>query len=180
MNKQRHIWKDEHGSIALEAALLFPIVLLLMVMAADMMSYFNAIRKLSASAATAADLLATTSGTVTGSELTGIANLAAPSGVTVAMPDGVGTTFQVYEVVYGRAVPRWEFSSGSGLYCGSPKMDLGSLMSDDSDVLVVGACGEWDAHTKKAMFGMDGPLNIVQFSIVRPRQSLHTLCTDCS
>ena len=42
MSKQRLIWKDEHGSIAVEAALLFPIVLFLMVMAADMMSYFNA------------------------------------------------------------------------------------------------------------------------------------------
>jgi len=169
--------RDERGGIAVEAALLFPIVLMLLLMAADTMNYFITIRKLSASAATAADLLASAGEMVDQAELTAIANAAAPSGVASAMQTGVGITFQVYEIIDDYQAPRWEFASDDANYCGSPGMDVSDLMTDGADVLVVGACGYWRPHTFSVL-GMD-PRNIIQYSIMRPKASLTTLCTDC-
>lgn len=177
MSKRQSILKDEDGGVAVEAALLFPIVLLLLVMTADTISYFSTIQKLSASAATAADLLASAGGTVDSSELAGMANLAAPSGVAAAMPTGSGITFQVYEIIDDYQVPRWEYISDLNNYCGSPGMDFSTLMSDGADVLVAGACGNWSPHTL-SIFGME-PLSIRQYSVVRPKRSVTTLCADC-
>lgn len=168
---------DERGGVAVEAALLFPIVLMLLLMAADTMSYFSTIRKLSASAATAADLLASAGETVDQAELAAIANAAAPSGVSSAMPTGIGITFQVYEIVDDYQAPRWEFVSDNNNYCGSSGMDVSNLMTDGADVLVVGACGYWSPHSFSVL-GLS-PRNIVQYAIMRPKQSLTTLCADC-
>lgn len=177
MSKPAPILKDERGGIAVEAALIFPIVLLLLVMAADTISYFSTIRKLSASAATAADLLASAGDRVDASQLAGIANLAAPNGIAAAMPTGSGITFQVYQIVDDYQVPRWEFISDVNNYCGSPQMDFSTLMTDGADVLVVGACGNWTPHTL-SILGMD-PLTIRQYSVGRPKRSLSTICDDC-
>jgi Flp pilus assembly protein TadG len=177
LNKRNGMLKDEHGSVAVEAAFLFPIVLMLLIMAADTVSYFSAIRKLSASAATAADLLANAGETVDVAQLTGIANLAAPSGISAAMPAGTGITFQAYQIAGDFQAARWEFMSDESNYCGSPRMDFSSLATDDADVLVVGACGNWTPHTFSVL-GM-GPLNITQYSVMRPKNSLTTLCSDC-
>lgn len=177
MNKRSCILKDERGGVAVEAALLFPIVLLLLVMAADTINYFSSIRKLSASAATAVDLLASAGDTVNASQLSGIADLAAPSGIAASMPTGVGIIFQVYQNIDNYQMPRWEFVSDVSNDCGSSRMDFRMLMSDGADVLVVGACGNWSPHTF-GVFGMK-PLNITQYSVARPKSSLTTLCTDC-
>jgi uncharacterized membrane protein len=177
MSKWARGLKDERGGVAVEAALMFPIVLMLLLMATDMMNYFITLRKLSASAATAADLLASAGEMVDREQLAAIANAAAPSGVASAMQAGTGITFQSYEIVGDYQTARWQFISENGEYCGPPAIDVSNLMTDDADVLVVGACGYWRPHTFSVL-GLQ-PRNIVQHSIVRPKTSLITLCTDC-
>lgn len=177
MSRWKRGLKDEHGGVAVEAALLFPIVLMLLLMAADTMNYFSTIRKLSASAATAADLLASAGETVDQAQLAAIALAAAPSGIDSAMQTGTGITFHAIEVADDNQWPRWEFTSDEDNYCGFSGMDVSNLMTDGSDVLVVGACGYWSPHTFHVL-GMK-PRNIVQYAIMRPKRSLTTVCTDC-
>ena len=54
----REAWRDQRGSMAVEAALMFPALVLMLLMSIDAISYFSTIRKLAASAELTADLLA--------------------------------------------------------------------------------------------------------------------------
>lgn len=176
ISNRRRVLKDDSASMAVEAALLFPIVLGLLLMTADTISYFATLRKLSAAAATAGDLLASAGETVDQTDLAGMLSAAAPSGVDAAAAEDVGMIVQVYQVIDGYQVPRWEYWENT--YCGVPNgTDVSQLTSDGADILVADACVNWSPLTFSVL-GMS-PRPVAQYSIIRPKRSLTTFCIDC-
>lgn len=176
MKAWRRALRDERGGVAVEAAFIFPVVLLLLLMATDTISYFTTIRKLSAAAATAGDLLASAGETVDEAALGSLLSASMPSGPEAAAASGTGMILHVYQVFDGYQVPRWEYWENT--YCGVPfGTDISDLASDGADVLVAGACLNWSPITF-SVFGM-APRAIAQYAIVRPKRSVNVLCSDC-
>lgn len=174
--RAKRLSRDNRGSTAVEAAFLFPIVLMLFLTSIDMVSYFSTIRKLSASASAASDLLADAGSEVNTSSLSAILLVTGPR---LRLSDGEATGLYVaaYQFIDSDPVLRWEYSEN--VYCGiPPEIDVTALSPDGRDVLVTGNCVNWNPVTL-SIFGMKAR-SLAQYSITSPRRSLTTACLDCT
>ncbi len=165
----------------MEAALTLPVLLLLMVAAADLTQVFSANRKTTLAANTIGDLISQKDdGQITTAELSGIYNVAKP----ILMPwtdDQFGITVTTYTLnAAGNPEEKWSFSEGS-ISCSLPdgiEDKVKTVLSPGTDIIVTVSCMNIPAYSS-LLFNREA-LQLSNFVFLRPRETDTISCSDCS
>ncbi len=178
---RRRFARDTRGLAAMEAALTLPVLLLMMVAAADLTQVFSANRKTTLAANTIGDLISQKEdGQISESELSGIYNVAKP----ILMPwtdDQFGITVTTYTLdAGGDPVEKWSFSEGS-ITCTPPsgiEDKVKTILSPGMDIIVTVSCMDIPAYST-LVFNREA-LHLSNFVFLRPRETDTITCSDCS
>ena len=173
--------RDTRGLAAMEAALTLPVLLLLMVAAADLTQVFSANRKTTLAANTIGDLISQKEdGEITEAELSGIYNIAKP----ILMPwtdDQFGIAVSTYSLdAAGNPELKWSFSEGS-ITCNPPddiEDKVKTVLSPGLDIIVTVSCMNIPAYST-LVFSREA-LQLSNFVFLRPRETDTITCSDCS
>ncbi len=177
----RRLIQDTRGLAAMEAALTLPVLLLLMVAAADLTQVFSANRKTMLAASTIGDLISQKDdGEITEAELSGIYNIAKP----ILMPwtdDQFGITVAAYSLdAAGNPEQKWSFSEGS-ITCNPPadiEDKVRTVLSPGLDIIVTVSCMNIPAYST-LVFSREA-MQLSNFVFLRPRETDTISCSDCS
>ena len=177
----RRLIRDTRGLAAIEAALTLPVLLLLMVAAADLTQVFSANRKTTLAASTIGDLISQKDdGEITEAELSGIYNIAKP----ILMPwtdDQFGISVITYSLdAGGNPEKKWSFSEGS-ITCNPPgdiEDKVKTVLSPGLDIIVTVSCMNIPAYST-LVFSREA-LQLSNFVFLRPRETDTITCSDCS
>ncbi len=177
----RRLASDTRGLAAMEAALTLPVLLLLMVAAADLTQVFSANRKTTLAANTIGDLISQKDdGQITEAELSGIYNIAKP----ILMPwtdDQFGIAVTAYSLdSAGNPEQKWSFSEGT-ITCGPPEDiedKVRTVLSPGVDIIVTVSCMNIPAYST-LVFSRDA-MHLKNFVFLRPRETDTITCSDCS
>ncbi len=177
----RRLIRDTRGLAAMEAALTLPVLLLLMVAAADLTQVFSANRKTMLAASTIGDLISQKDdGEITEAELSGIYNIAKP----ILMPwtdDQFGITVAAYSLdAAGNPEQEWSFSEGS-ITCNPPadiEDKVRTVLSPGLDIIVTVSCMNIPAYST-LVFSREA-MQLSNFVFLRPRETDTISCSDCS
>ena len=177
----RRLARDTRGLAAMEAALTLPVLLLLMVAAADLTQVFSANRKTTLAANTIGDLVSQKEdGVISEAELGGIYNVAKP----ILMPwtdDQFGISVVTYTLdSSGNPIEKWSYSEGS-ITC-TPPSDIQDkvkeVLSPGLDIIVTVSCMNIPAYST-LVFSREA-MQLKNFVFLRPRETDTITCTDCS
>ena len=177
----RRLIRDTRGLAAMEAALTLPVLLLLMVAAADLTQVFSANRKTTLAANTIGDLISQKDdGQINEAELSGIYNVAKP----ILMPwtdDQFGITVITYTLdAAGDPEEKWSFSQGS-ITCSQPdgiEDKVKTVLSPGMDIIVTVSCMDIPAYST-LVFSREA-LRLSNFVFLRSRETDTITCSDCS
>jgi Flp pilus assembly protein TadG len=166
------------GVAGIEAAFIFPVMLLIYFGLLDLTTVLSANRRVTQMASTLADLVTQSTGTTTKAELAGFYR------ASTAIMDPYSTKDLTLEVFgYRRngdnVVLAWRDNNGRS--CGAAPIAntglLKQLTSEGNDVITARVCYEVVPLTGRIL--RDGRVNLSDQMTLRPRQSSRLTCTDC-
>lgn len=167
-----------NGVAGIEAAFIFPVMLMLYFGLLDLTTVLSANRRVTQMASTLADLVTQSTSTTTKAELQGFYR------ASTAIMDPFSTADLSLEVFgYRRngnnVVLAWQ--NNNGATCGAAPAantsQLQQLTSDGNDVITARVCYKVAPITGKIL--RDGKVSLSNQMTLRPRQSAMLTCTDC-
>jgi Flp pilus assembly protein TadG len=167
-----------NGVAGIEAALVFPVMVMLYFGLVDLTTVLSANRRVTQMTSTLADLVTQSTGTTTKAELEGLYEASA------AIMDPFSTADLSLEVFgYRRngdkVVLAWQNKKGEA--CGEAPEDntsqLKQLTSDGNDVITARVCYKVALITGKIL--PNGTVSLSNQMTLRPRESAMLTCTDC-
>jgi len=166
------------GVAAIEAAFIFPVMLMIYFGLLDLTTVLSANRRVTQMASTLADLVTQSTGTTTRAELQGFYRAA------TAIMDPYSTTDLSLEVFgYRRngnnVVLAWQNNNGSTCGAAPPAntSQLQQLTNEGNDVITARVCYKVAPITGKILG--DGKFSLSDQMTLRPRQSTRISCSDC-
>jgi Flp pilus assembly protein TadG len=176
--QSRVFFRNVRGVAGIEAAFIFPVMLLIYFGLLDLTSVLSANRRVTQMASTLADLVTQSTGTTSKAELAGFYR------ASTAIMDPYSTNDLALEVfAYRRngngVVLAWHDNNGRS--CGAApeaNTDLMKKLTDDgNDVIAARVCYEVAPLTGR--FLRDGKVNLSDQMTLRSRQSNRLNCADC-
>jgi Flp pilus assembly protein TadG len=176
--------RDQSGVAAIEAALTFPMLILLFLGIVNVADYANNLNKVVTASALVGDLVSRNDTTVTSAAITDYFE-AAELAIWPIDIDNVRLQVAAYRKTSGtiNSKPQWTVSSNGGEACDTvDTTQLTDLVDNGQDVIVSVACTEYVPPVVSFMWG-----NILGFSSItireqmamRPRISSTIGCTGC-
>jgi Flp pilus assembly pilin Flp len=173
----KRFWRAQQGAMAVETALIMPIVLVLLVLGTDTVNYFLTLQRLSTSAHAAGELIATLSESTDTQSLDVIFMATAPNGLADTGNPEMGFSARIFSTEGNVALLRW--SHAMSLDCGAPIGIENTLSTEEErDVIITGSCMFWSPLIG-GIFGMEETY-MAQFAVTAPRRSLQLLCATCN
>jgi Flp pilus assembly protein TadG len=178
IDRSKSFLTNINGVAGIEAAFVFPVMLLMYFGLLDLTTVLSANRRVTQMASTLADLVTQSPGTTTKAELSGFYQAA------TAIMDPYSTTDLSLELFgYRRngenVVLAWQNNNGATCGAAPPAntSDLKQLTSEGNDVITARVCYRVAPITGKVL--RNGKVSLTDQMTLRPRQSARISCSDC-
>jgi Flp pilus assembly protein TadG len=175
--KLRSFRRETRGLAAIEAAFIFPVLIVLYVGLVDITNLLSVDRRVTNTASTLADLVTQTDSTVTTATIDGIFE----SARSIFEPldvDQISLTLYNFGLEDGSPTLKWKYNNGTA--CGDdPEAsdEMAALMADGNDVVVARVCYDYAAII--GWFTGHEEVTLEDELMLRPRQSATLECTGC-
>jgi Flp pilus assembly protein TadG len=176
--RSRALVGNVKGVAGIEAAFIFPVMLMIYFGLLDLTTVLSANRRVTQMASTLADLVTQSTGTTTKAELEGFYR------ASTAIMDPYSTTDLTLEVFgyrrNGNTVTlAWQNNNGGtcGTAPAANTSQLQQLTSEGNDVITARVCYKVAPVTGKILG--EGKISLSDQMTLRPRQSAQLTCTDC-
>ncbi len=175
--------REEDGVAAIEFALIFPFLLLLMVGSIEMFLMSMASRKMTRVASTVGDLVTQAKGSLSKSAIENYYNVARH--IMGSFPeDNLALTIFTFTKDDPDAEPQLAWSHNLGSYTckeGTPELsdDQTAAMEDGNDLVITYSCYKYTVKIGRLVFG-NLQMTMKDDISLRPRQRMKLPCDDCS
>jgi len=175
----KKLQQDNSGIAAIEMALIFPMMIVLLIGLVDVTDGLSANRKVTITTNTLGDLISQEPGITTKANIDGIFVGATQ---TMVPYDGANLGLEIFNYrKIGNNAPTLNWEHRSGTNCGAAPAvtaDMEALMTQGNDLIISRTCYNF-SYILGNLFSGSTSFPMKEEMTLRPRKSLQLDCTDC-